>query len=810
MRKPEQIEALRIVAAGNFVPSLVREDDGWHARWKAIDPVGNTVNFWIDEAVRQAAVTTLSADAESQHHESLHDAWLMALKSKSGLVRWNGEECERFSHSIDNWALPLTSAADSRKSLLFKYTAIDSTHSRIECAVPVGVAQMRALGDAVALFGPLRAMRKVGGSGGSGEAGAGMMSLELSGSDNESFLRRGSRSLRDAGFSIEGCETQAAIEAEGELTGGEEKGDGAADDVQLDIKVKVAGQVVTAEEVRFLLEQGSTLVFFRDRWIEVDRSILREALRVLERAQGGRLKRIEAVSFALGLGAVGRLQLAEARSHGWLRGLVENLRRSNRLPAGTLGSIPGFTGKLRDYQSRGAAWLRFLSQNGFGALLADDMGLGKTIETIAWLCWRSSELKRTESRAPALILAPLSIIANWRHELKRFAPELSVYVHHGDFRLLASRFAKTANDVDVVLTSYTLFVRDYALFRDVKWDSLIIDEAQAIKNPDTQTARAVCALQPPCRIALTGTPVENSVADLWSLEKFLNPGFLPDRPDFNENYVRPITLDPHAAVAKKLRHALEPFILRRLKSEPGVAAELGPKREIREFCELPSRLRLAYDAELEDWRATERSRGDIFGLITRLKLICDGVEQSRDATGVLSPKLIESGKFERLVDLLSGIFAAGESALIFTQYTRVGSLLREALFVRLARRFPFLHGNRTPAQREHDIAEFNASGPNALILSLRAGGFGLNLTKATHVIHYDRWWNPAVEAQATDRAHRIGQTGTVFVHLFISTSTLEERIDELLERKLAAAGSLVASGEAFFSSISRAELEDCL
>ena len=799
----EQLEAMRVVSAGEFVPTMRREANGWHARWEPVAAVSPAVSRWVDEAVRQAARTALSADAENQQHETLHDAWLMALKSRTGLVRWNEEECAAFARELVRWAEPVVAGVAARAAIRFRHITEGRTCSRLECDIPSGVAAMRALGEAASLFGPLRLLKR---------NGAGRLALELTAAENESFLRTGARALRNAGYAVEGDAEPAAVEATCEIRD-TETGQSPAkslrpgESASLDVKIRVAGKIVTAEEIRFLLEQGSTIVFFRDKWIEVDRSLLREALRVLERARPGRLKRLEAVSFALGLGAVGRLQLSEARTHGWVRGLVESLRRAGNLPAGAIQSPPGFAGVLRDYQQRGAAWLKFLTGNGFGALLADDMGLGKTIQAIAWLLANNAQDRPAGGAkdGPALIVAPLSLVANWRHELSRFAPGLKVYVHHGEKRRLAGGFARAAGDADAVLTSYSLFVKDYSLVSGVKWGALILDEAQTIKNPDTQMARAACALQPPCRIALTGTPVENSVADLWSLERFLNPGFLPDRAEFAERFAKPLAADPHAEAGRRLRRALEPFVLRRLKSDPGVAAELGPKREIREFCELSARSRAAYDAELEDWRSSERSQGDIFALITRLKLVCDGLTGQNAADD-----LDDTGKLARLFDLLEGIFEAGESALVFTQYAKVGAILRNALEKRFKRNFPFLHGGRTPQQREQDIAAFNEPGPNALLLSLRAGGFGLNLTKATHVIHYDRWWNPAVEAQATDRAHRIGQSSTVFVHLFITAGTLEERIDALLERKLAAAGSLVAAGENFFASISRSELETCV
>ena len=450
--------------------------------------------------------------------------------------------------------------------------------------------------------------------------------------------------------------------------------------------------------------------------------------------------------------------------------------------------LAALDGTLRDYQRRGVAWLKFLTDNGFGALLADDMGLGKTIQTIGWL------LANKDSAKPALVVAPLTLLSNWRHEFERFAPGLKVRVHQGDGRLKDISFRRAANEADVVVTSYSLLVKDYRDICEVEWGALVLDEAQAIKNPDTQAARAVRALGVKRRIALTGTPVENSAADVWSLEEYLNPGFLGDRKSFAERFLKPIAYEPSGVAARKLRHALEPFVLRRLKSDEGVAKELGPKREIREYCELAPEERAEYETALADFRASDRKQGDVFALITHLKLICDGTS---------------GGKFARLTELVETIFASGESALVFTQYAKVGAALKTALEARFGRRVQFLHGGLSVKEREREIAAFNhGKGPSLFILSLKAGGFGLNLVKAAHVIHYDRWWNPAVENQATDRAHRIGQTKTVFVHLLITEGTLEERVDDILQSKTALAGSLITGGESFLMKMSAKEFDD--
>jgi len=774
---PRQRDALAVVAEGRFYPDIVREEDGWHARWRTF---GSDDNPWVDEFVRRAAATPLAADAEHQRHETLHDAWMAALRSGTGLVVWDDGECAEFAADLAEWHGGGEEDTAVRRAIVFRFAPSKEGFS-IECATPKGRKALKALGQAAYVFGPLRGLK----------ADGQMLRVRLERADAEAFLRQGAYELAEAGYTVEDADVSAKVCASAEICDGEQAD--ARDGEQTcraKLRIHVAGEEVSAAEIRFLLDQGSSLVWFRNRWIEVDRGILKEALRALEKSGGAKLSRMEAVAFASGIGRIGRLEMEEVALHGWLRGLVNRLKDAGR---GSLLSelVPAdglVSGELRDYQKRGVAWMRFLVENGFGALLADEMGLGKTIQTIAWVV--ASRLD-----GPVLVVAPLTLLANWRHELERFSPGLKVYVHQGDRRDLGIGFRRRARAADVVVTSYSLLVRDHRDIAEIAWSALVLDEAQAIKNPDTQAARSVRALGARRRIALTGTPVENSAADIWSIEEFLNPGLLGDRKTFAERFLKPIAVEPDGAAAKRLRHALEPFVLRRLKSDGGVADELGPKREIREYCTLSDRERADYETALADYRASERRQGDVFALITRLKLACDGTDA-------------DSGKFMRLVEILEGVFAAGESALVFSQYAKVGAALKSALEARFSRRVRFLHGGLSAKEREREVAAFSRSRePSVMVLSLRAGGFGLNLVKATHVIHYDRWWNPAVENQATDRAHRIGQTGTVFVHLMMAEGTLEERVDGLLRSKSALAGALVADGESFLARMSASELE---
>ena len=779
--------AATAIAAGRYLPTLEETGEGFFARWR---PVGvpqiaeDCAAFFVrcvDGLVRRGQRTALEED--SGRHETVHDAWLAALRSDSARVQWSGaEELRAFARNLVDWRAPLVVSATDRAALRFSLVPPKDEEKPWRLALadlPRTRLGLISLGQAAALFPPLRSLRGT--------------SAELTRADADNFLRSGAQALTAAGFAVEMPDgvTGEHLAVEAELTPAATTARGgvpASHSIATELTIRVDGEKVTERELQFLLDQGTSLVFFRDRWIEVDRFVLREALRAIQSAKGKKLNVAQAVSFALGTGRVGRLRVDRVKAHGWLRGLLNELRGEEQFKV--LPQPKGLKGTLRDYQLRGMSWLAFLAKWGFGPCLADDMGLGKTIQTIAFILNRQAE-----GQGPALIVAPVSVTTNWVREFRKFAPGLRVLLHQGGARAMGSSFRLACRDVDVVVTGYSLLVKDFRDFADISFSALILDEAQTIKNPDTRAARAARALEVPVKVALTGTPFENSANDLWAIEEFLNPGLLGDRKDFEETFTRAIRDDARGGAAAKLKRVLEPFMLRRLKTDPGVAAELGEKHEVREYCSLSVAQRRAYEDALTafhaDSTAEEPSRGRILALLTELKLICDG-----------------EGKLARLDELLEEIFANGESCLIFTQYAKVGRMIRAHLQEEFGRLFPFLHGGLTPVQREEEISAFNADAePNAFILSLKAGGFGLNLTRATHVIHFDRWWNPAVENQATDRAHRIGQTKTVFVHAFICAGTLEDHIDELLESKRYLANEVVAGGEAFLTKMNAREFE---
>ena len=769
------------------VPMLEEKSGRFFARWSHHDAQMRSRNRSVLETADRI--------------DTVEDAFLAALRTDDGEVRWPSRAALRdFGRRLAMWRLDRRADAGQSARITFRLVAppanrrrvasddLRSSTWRLKLAAPPDSAEgFRALGAACQACPALRGMRDD--------------CLDMDQAEVEAFILAGAPALRAAGYGVEIAGGSAAeITAEASISSASAAKTSRSSvsvksrTLRAKVVIRVAGQKVSRSEIAFLLEQGSSMVFFRGRWIEVDRGILKSALKVLDDAEAKMTGR-EAVAFACRLQRARGLASVRVKGTGWFGKVLEDLRAGGRFRP--LSEPKGFKGRLRAYQKRGYAWLKHLTDRGFGALLADDMVLGKTIQAIAWFLKR----RATGGGGRALVVAPVSVTMNWMRELERFAPSVKTLLHQGRGRLVGESFVRAAAECDVVVTGYPLFVKDFGSLSGIGFDALILDEAQTIKNPDTRIARTARAFPCADRIALTGTPFENCATDLWSIEEFLNPGLLGPRSEFERDFVRPLREGDAAGALAELKKTLTPFLLRRLKSDPGIAKELGPKREIREYCLLSPQQRAAYEVALARYAAlpprVHGEKGGALALLTELKLVCDG----------LSPNgALQGGKVDRLLELLDEIFNAGESALVFTQYVRVGERLRALIEGKFSRRVPILHGGLSPAAREAQIAAFNeAKAPTAFVLSLKAGGFGLNLTKATHVIHFDRWWNPATESQATDRAHRIGQANTVFVHLFISCGTLEDRIDAMLRSKRVLADELVASGESFLLRLSQEE-----
>ncbi|MGH7150634.1 MAG: DEAD/DEAH box helicase, partial [Planctomycetota bacterium] len=558
--------------------------------------------------------------------------------------------------------------------------------------------------------------------------------------------------------------------------------------VAFDWEAALGGKAISREEFERLSALKVPLVRVRGEWVEFRREDLGRALEAMRRIEGGTLAQALRTIAESDLG----LPIDGVATSGWVADLVDAKFEEVAVPA-------GLKAELRPYQRRGLSWLSFLRRLGLGALLADDMGLGKTVEVIAALLAAKRE-------GPTLVVCPTSVLGNWEREIARFAPSLSTRVHHGAGRRRGWR------GEDVVLTSYGTALRDVEALAKVEWDTLVLDEAQFVKNAETKQSRAVRSLKARFRVALTGTPVENRLSDLWSIFECLNPGYLGPAAAFRKEWALPIERYGDEGRARGLRRLVQPFLLRRLKTDPDVIRDLPEKIETKEYCGLTREQATLYRAVVEEMleRIEEavgiERRGHVLAALAKLKQVCNHPAHClKDG----SPFPGRSAKVARLEELLEEVLAEGGRALLFTQFTEFADLLVPHLRRRFGREVLYLHGGTPARARSEMAARFgSAEGPPLFVLSLRAGGTGLNLTAANHVFHVDRWWNPAVEDQATDRAFRIGQSRNVQVHKFVCRGTLEERIDDLIESKKALAERIVGAGEAWLTELSTRELRE--
>jgi hypothetical protein len=553
------------------------------------------------------------------------------------------------------------------------------------------------------------------------------------------------------------------------------------------------GQVLDEDEITALAEAKRPLVRLRGRWVTLDPALLER----LRRPPRTRMRVMEALGAVLAGSADIDGENVTVVAEGPLADLAERVTNIAAAPA-QLGAPPGLVATLRPYQQRGVAWLAAMCEIGFGGCLADDMGLGKTIQVIALHLHR-------RPAGPTLVVCPASLLGTWEREVRRFAPDVPVRRYHGGGRHLQ----EVAAD-EIVLVTYGVVVRDSAELADVGWGLVVADEAQHAKNPLTRTARELRAVPAPARIALTGTPVENRLSELWSILDWTTPGLLGHLETFTRRVAVPVERYKDAEATARFAALVRPFLLRRRKSDPGIAPELPPKTETDRIVPLSAEQVTLYEAVVRETMEAiaaadgiERA-GLVFKLLTALKQICNHPAQYLKQNTPLAGR---SGKLAAFDELLDVILAGGESMLVFTQYTQMATLLQQHLDARGIASL-FLHGGLPVRRREELVDEFQAGRAPVFLLSLKAGGTGLTLTRATHVLHYDRWWNPAVEDQATDRAYRIGQDRPVQVHRLIAEGTLEDRIAALLEKKRELADAVVGSGEGWIAELSDSELTE--
>jgi SNF2 family DNA or RNA helicase len=851
---PSGADTGRLSTLASAMPAACRALSSLDAQTAPTTPAMETLRDGLgvltDHLVRSAFLPEKKTKA--QKWESLHDQWLHALQTPDATLSGTPKELRELSAQIAQWKSPLahTQAApfrlcfrldeppapeeDSPKkkssnswqvqyllqaqddpSLLVPAEAAWKPQSRAAKVLRREDFRPReylltALGQAGAMYPPIEASLK--------QAAPAGFALDATGAHQ--FLSETAWLLENAGYGVllpawwtrRGTKLHLAARAKvktPQMQGG--GGLSLEELVKFEWEVALGDQVLSFKELEELARLKEPLVRVRGQWVQLDAEEIQAAI-AFWKQKGDALTAREMMKMALGAqSSPDALPLENVQATGWAGELLTRLRDARAIEE--LPPPAGLQADLRPYQARGYAWLDFLQQWGLGACLADDMGLGKTIQTLT-LLQRQWESTPARQRRPALLICPTSVTGNWQREAARFTPDLPVMVHHGLDRRKGTAFQKAAKKQAIVVSSYGLLQRDHEVLKEVNWRGVILDEAQNIKNPVTKTAQAARALEADFRIALTGTPVENHIGDLWSIMEFLNPGLLSKQAEFKRNFFNPIQLEGDQEASQKLQQLTGPFILRRLKTDKSVIADLPAKMEMKVFCTLTKEQASLYAAVTEDAaKALDEAedgigrKGLVLATLTKLKQVCNHPAQFLGDNSAIADR---SGKLARLTEMLEEALSAGDRALIFTQFTEMGGMMRRHLQETFGEEVLFLHGATTKKARDKMVERFqsNGKGPRLFILSLKAGGTGLNLTAANHVFHFDRWWNPAVENQATDRAFRIGQTKNVQVHKFLCAGTLEEKIDEMIETKKAVAERVVGSGEGWLTKLSTDELKE--
>ncbi len=815
-----------------------------HPPTEILNPIFEAI---VDYIVRSSSDTDHPAGDKKRRTraraDSMHDAWLRALVGDDHVIHWSGyADIEEFATQLEQWRRPVEVIAAAPFRFCFRLMEpeefdrglrsprVDTWKLEYLVSPKEDPSLLIPLAEVWKTRGPAaQQLQRYGArhteyvlmalGQASGLVPAVARSLRtakpayvaLSTEEAFSLLSDSAELLRNAGFQLllpswwtgKGSAKRISLNASMKSNGKDGLGAFSMDAlVNFNLHAALGDDTLDVEELRRLASLKSSLVKIRGQWVQVDQSSLTAALRVLE---SGRVVSVTARdALALGLGAgrtIGKIHVDSATLTGWLKDTLDALTNPSEFE---LFAPPSkFNGELRPYQQRGYSWLAMLSRLGLGACLADDMGLGKTIQTLVLM----QRARESGERRPVLLVCPTSVVNNWRKEAERFAPDLPVLIHHGADRRRAKAFEKAAAKSAVVVSSYGLLYRDQLTFGNVQWAGIVLDEAQNIKNADTKQSQAARSLKAAWRVALTGTPVENSVADLWSMMEFLNPGWLGPRKTFRDQYTLPIQRYGDTDAAERLKTLTGPFILRRLKTDKSIISDLPDKIIQKEYCTLTREQATLYQAVIDTVAGTLNTdddmsrRGAMLAALLRLKQVCNHPAQYLADSSSLSDR---SGKLARLIDILAETRSRGERTLVFSQFAEMGALLQQAVEERFGEEVLFLHGSLSRKRRDAMVDRFQSdeAAPHVFILSLKAGGTGLTLTRANHVIHYDRWWNPAVEQQATDRAFRIGQKRNVQVHTFIVAGTLEERIDAILEKKQVIADRVVGSGEQWLTELS--------
>ena len=777
--------------------------------------------------------------------DPLLTAWQEALCSESGILTLSEEEIERIAkashhwkegitgnvaparaslelftpnNSKELWQLNFSLQAEADPSLKVPATTVWASGSEglqlgdIKVNQPSEVL-LEGLGRALTVFETLER----------GLENATPESMELSPTEAFVLIRTASAKLRDIGIGVElpkslsgGLASRLGLAIKADLNQ-KSNNFSLGETLNWNWELMIGGIQLKLKELETLVNQKSPLVQHKGVWIELRPNDLKNAEKFINCSPEMSLDDALRLT-ATKNNTFQKLPVHKFEAGPTLQNILDQYHQQKTPDA--LAAPEGFNGQLRPYQERGLGWLSFLYRFNQGACLADDMGLGKTIQLLAFIqhLKNSKELKR-----PILLIAPTSVLTNWKREALSFTPELNVYEHYGHKRSSTPKQLKQdLKKIHLVLTSYGLMQRDYELLQSIDWQGVVIDEAQAIKNPkgkQSQATRDIANQQEQnnrFRIALTGTPIENRVSELWALMDFLNPKVLGEESFFRQRYRLPIEQYGDISSLKDLRARVNPFILRRLKTDQSVISDLPEKIELIEWVDLCDEQKTLYRKTIEKtldevaMASVGQRHGKILGLLTRLKQICNHPALILKEKNIEKNFVARSSKLQRLEEILEEVIAAGDRALLFTQFAEWGNLLKAYLEKKWECEVPFLYGGTNKNERQAMIDRFQEDprGPQIFLLSLKAGGIGLNLTRANHVFHIDRWWNPAVENQATDRAYRIGQTQRVMVHKFITNGSVEEKVDKMIRNKSQLAEDVIGSGEEWLGKLGIHELEE--
>jgi SNF2 family DNA or RNA helicase len=581
--------------------------------------------------------------------------------------------------------------------------------------------------------------------------------------------------------------------------------------IEYKYQLAIGDEAVTSQEWQQLVNAKAPLVLFRGQWMELDRDKMQQLLEFWQSHEKEKpeMTMLEFLQRSAEVGDEWEIEHDE-----FLSEMMSKLQDKSQFEP--ISELPSLQGTLREYQKRGVSWLQYLEQLGLNGCLADDMGLGKSIQVIARLLQekdlQEKDLQKKDEKhktlLPTLLVAPTSVVGNWQKEIAKFAPNLKIILHHGgDRNLNAAEFKENCLQYDVVITSFTLARKDEKLLNSMEWQRLVLDEAQNIKNPKAAQTKAILKLSAKHRLALTGTPVENRLLDLWSIFNFLNPGYLGKEAQFRKSFEIPIQKDNDRVKSTTLKKLVEPLILRRVKTDQSIISDLPDKLEQKLYTNLTKEQASLYQAvvkdvekKLQEVEGIER-KGLMLSTLMKLKQICNHPAQFLQDGSEFSSE--RSHKLGRLGEMVEEAISEGESLLIFSQFTDICEGIEKHIRQSLHCNTYYLHGGTSRQRREKMISEFQdlQTEPSVFVLSLKAGGVGITLTKANHVFHFDRWWNPAVEEQATDRAFRIGQKKNVFVHKFVVIGTLEEKIDQMIEDKKKLSSTVVGSDESWLTEL---------